>query len=279
MRVALGQYAVAAMWQENLAVCAAFVQRSVAADANLLVLPEGVLARELDNPGLVRRAAQPLDGDYVRGVRDLTSDNSITVVTTIHVPADDGRVKNTAIVVKGGELVATYQKLHLYDAFNARESRNVVAGNEVPGLIEVDGWNLGLMTCYDVRFPEAARRLALDGADLLVIPAAWVKGPLKEHHWSVNVTARALENTLYVAAVGECGPKNIGRSMVVDPLGVQIAGAGAEQELLFADLSLDRLTRARETLPVLRNMRYAEPTLRAAPAVVGRAVDHSEAIA
>ncbi|MEO3780457.1 deaminated glutathione amidase [Micromonospora sp. B11E3] len=265
MRVALGQYAVAPTWQENLAVCGRFVRQCVSRGANLLVLPEGVLARAIDDPGLVRRAAQPLDGDYVQGVRDLTRDNSLTVVAVVHVPSDGGMVRNTSIVVRGGDLVATYQKLHLYDAFNARESRAVVPGDEVPRLVEVDGWRVGLMTCYDVRFPEAARRLALDGADLLVLPAAWVRGPMKEHHWSVNVTARALENTVYVAAVGECGPRNIGRSMVIDPLGVTLAGAGESEELLFADLSPERLAYARETLPVLKNRRYSDPVLRPAP--------------
>jgi deaminated glutathione amidase len=268
MRIALGQYAVAPTWQENLAVCERFVQQSLDENVDLLILPEGVLARDLADPGLVRRAAQPLDGDYVRAVRRLTQGTSLTVIAVIHVPALDGRVKNTGIVVRNGELVATYEKLHLYDAFNAKESRNVIPGDDIPEMIDVDGWKLGLMTCYDVRFPEAARRLALDGADLLVIPAAWVKGPLKEHHWSVSVTARALENTVYVAAVGECGPKNIGRSMVVDPLGVQIAEAGEEEKLLIVDLSSERLLYARAALPVLQNMRYAEPVLRPSPAAI-----------
>ena len=96
----------------------------------------------------------------------------------------------------------------------------MVPGDEVPPLLEVDGLRFGMMTCYDLRFPELARRLAVDGADALLVPAAWVKGPLKEHHWEVLATARALDNTCYVVAVGECGPRNIGASMVVDPLGV-----------------------------------------------------------
>ena len=87
-----------------------------------------------------------------------------------------------------------------------RESDNVTAGRRPTRLFDVNGFTVGLMTCYDVRFPEMARLLAVRGADVLVLPAAWVKGPLKEHHWRTLVTARALENTVYVVASGECGP-------------------------------------------------------------------------
>ena len=118
-----------------------------------------------------------------------------------------------------------------------------------------------MMTCYDLRFPELARRLAVDGADALLVPAAWVKGPLKEHHWEVLATARALDNTCYVVAVGECGPRNIGASMVVDPLGVAIARAAEQDALLYAELDPRRLAQARQALPVLANRRFARPEL------------------
>ena len=118
------------------------------------------------------------------------------------------------------------------------------------------------MTCYDVRFPELARRLALDGAEVLVLPAAWVKGPLKEMHWELLTTARALENTCYMVAVGECGPRNIGNSLVVDPLGVAIAKAPESTALVFAELDPQRIAYARSVLPVLENRRFARPELK-----------------
>jgi len=107
-----------------------------------------------------------------------------------------------------------------------------------------------------------SHRLALDGADLLVLPAAWVRGPLKEKHWEVLVTARALENTCYVAATGECGERNIGCSMVVDPLGVPIARAAEAPALVFAELDPARVAHARQILPVLQNCRFGRPELR-----------------
>ncbi|MEI8632698.1 nitrilase-related carbon-nitrogen hydrolase [Vibrio sp. PP-XX7] len=128
-------------------------------------------------------------------------------------------------------------------------------------MVDVDGFKIGMMTCYDIRFPELGRRLALDGADILVLPAAWIKGPLKEHHWHSLVTVRALENTCYILAVGASGPRNIGLSQVVDPLGITIAGATEQDGLLVATVDRDRIQYARDILPVLENRRFATPAL------------------
>lgn len=262
LKVALGQFAVSRMWEENAQTCLDLMARAKVGGADLLVLPEGILARDIADPDLVRKAAQPLDGPFVTQLREASRGTRLTVMMSVHNPAPNGRVWNTLIVIRDGELLAQYRKLHLYDAFSVKESTNVTPGADVPPLVELAGLRVGLMTCYDVRFPELARRLVLDGADLLVLPAAWVKGPLKEMHWEVLVTARALENTSYVVAVGECGPRNIGCSMVVDPLGVVIARAAEAPALLFADIDPARLAHARAELPVLDNRRFAKPELR-----------------
>lgn len=261
MKIAIGQLAVDREWQINAEACIGLMKSASAEAAELLVLPEGVLARDIADPDLVRRAAQSLDGPFLSRVLAASKDNDLTTMMTIHVPAGDQRVSNLFIVIRSGEVIATYSKLHLYDAFSARESDVVTRGEFVPPLVEIGGLKFGLMTCYDLRFPELARRLALDGADVLVVSAAWVKGPMKERHWDILTTARALDNTCYVVACGECGPRNIGASLVVDPLGVAIAKAGEVPALLFADISLDRLAYARSALPVLENVRFEAPRL------------------
>ncbi len=261
MKIAMGQFAVHPVWEDNARVCLNLIQRSAAAGADLLVLPEGILARDIADPDLVRRAAQPLDGPFLSQLLDTSHTLDLTIIMTVHTPADGGRVWNTQVALRRGEIVAQYRKLHLYDAFSMQESVNVVPGSDIPTLVPVAGMQVGMMTCYDLRFPELARRLALDGADVLVVPSAWVKGPLKEAHWSVLSTARALENTCYVVAVGECGPRNIGASMTVDPLGVVIAQAGEQEALAFAELDPARIRHAREVLPVLQNRRFARPEL------------------
>lgn len=261
MKVALGQFAVSRDWRHNIETCLDLIARAKAANADLLVMPEGIIARDSADPDFTAKAGQPLSGPFVSGLIEASHNSSMTIMATVHVPNAEGKAWNLFIVLRDGAMIAQYRKIHLYDAFAAQESLNVAAGDTVPGLVEIAGLKLGLMTCYDVRFPELARRLAVDGADVLVLPAAWVKGPMKEKHWEVLVTARALENTCWMVAVGECGDRNIGASMVVDPLGVVTVRAGEAPALVLADIDAARIAQARRALPALANRRFARPEL------------------
>lgn len=171
------------------------------------------------------------------------------------------RAWNMLVALQAGNIVARYAKLHLYDAFAIQESRHVDAGNEIAPLLEVEGMKVGLMTCYDLRFPELALAQALQGAEILVLPAAWVRGPLKEHHWSTLLAARALDTTCYMVAAGECGNKNIGQSRIIDPFGVTIAAASEMPALIMAEVTPERVRQVRAQLPVLNNRRFAPPQL------------------
>ncbi|ATZ10986.1 deaminated glutathione amidase [Erwinia amylovora] len=261
VKVALGQFAVKREWQENADICLGLMDQAHQQGARLLVLPEAVSARDIADPEWGIKAAQSVDGPFLRLLLAGSLSDTLTTVFTVHVPDGDGRVVNALVVIRQGRIIARYDKLHLYDAFTLQESRSVTAGDGIPPLVDVDGINVGLMICYDIRFPELARRLVLDGADLLVLPSAWVRGPLKEMHWQVMVSARALENTCYVAAAGECGPRNIGNSMVVDPLGVIVAQAAEGPALVVAEIDAQRIAEARRALPVLANRRFAPPQL------------------
>ena len=261
MIVAVGQFTVTADWHENARLCVELMAQSARQGAALLVLPEALLARDDNDPDLSVKSAQPLDGSFLTLLLEESKSNRLSTILTVHVPTIQGRAENTLVVLREGKIIAHYAKLHLYDAFNVQESRLVDPGNQIPPLIEIDGIRCGLMTCYDLRFPEMALSLAIAGADALVLPAAWVKGPLKEHHWATLLTARALDTTCYVVASGECGNKNIGQSRVVDPLGVTIAAAGESPALLMAEIDRARIALARRQLPVLRNRRFAPPQL------------------
>ncbi|HAH13704.1 MAG TPA: hydrolase, partial [Pantoea agglomerans] len=185
MKVALGQFAVSREWQENASICLDLMQRAAEGGADLLVLPEGVLARDIADPDLVLKAAQPLDGPFLSQLLAASKHTALTTMMSIHVPTGEQKALNVLVAIRNGEIIAAYEKLHLYDAFAMQESQRVNPGHVIPPLIEVAGMKVGLMTCYDVRFPELARRLVLDGAEVLVLPAAWVKGPLKEMHWEL----------------------------------------------------------------------------------------------
>lgn len=261
MKVALGQFAVSREWRDNAETCIRLMKQAQVGGADLLVLPEGILARDIADPDIVLKSAQALDGPFMTQVLEASRGSTLTMMTCIHVPSGMGRVFNVLVAVRDGAIISQYRKLHLYDAFSAKESTNVQPGDEIPGIIEIAGLKVGMMTCYDLRFPEMARRLAVDGADMIVLPAAWVRGLGKEAHWEVLVRARALENTCYLVAVGECGERNIGASMVIDPLGVAIARAGEVPTLMFAEIDSARIAHARSVLPVLANRRFARPEL------------------
>ncbi|TDO47727.1 putative amidohydrolase [Kribbella sp. VKM Ac-2527] len=268
LKTAAAQFVASVDWQENLATAEALIKQADADGIDLLVLPEGVLARFIEERERIRDHAQPLSGPFVTGLRAATDGLDVTVVVGIHEISQYEKPYNTLVVLRDGEITGLYRKLHLYDAFSQLESDNVTPAEVVPELIDVNGFKVGLMTCYDVRFPELARLLTLAGADVLVLPAAWVKGPLKEHHWRTSVTARALDNTVYVVASGECGQRNIGQSLIVDPLGVTIAQAAEEPATITAVLSKQRLSDARDRLPVLRNRRFTvDPSPRPLEAV------------
>lgn len=151
-----------------------------------------------------------------------------------------------------------YRKVHLYDAFGHRESDRLEAGHAdaEPLVLDVAGLRFGVMTCYDLRFPESARRLVDAGADVLVVPAAWAAGPMKADHWRTLARARAIENTAVVLAVGQAGRGVTGRSVLVGPDGVVGLECGETPEVRTIDLDQQSLAHVRETNPSLANRRY-----------------------
>lgn len=261
LSIALGQLAVADTWQANATQCLQHIQRATQQGADLLIMPEAILAPDIGDPECVKRSAQTLDGPFMQQMLAATAPIPLTVVFTLYVPAEGQRVANVQVALRQGKIVATYHKLHLYDAFTMQESHSVEPGNALPPIFDVAGMKVGMMTCYDLRFPEEAKSLALRGAELIVLPAAWVRGPNKERHWETLIAARALDTTCFVAAVSECGPHTIGCSMVADPMGLVVARAGETPTFVMAQIERQRVTQARKALPVLTNGRFKPPVL------------------
>lgn len=204
-------------------------------------------------------AAESLDGAFASGLAAIARDTGATVVAGMSERLeDDTRFANTLVARRpDGTLDAVYRKLHLYDAFGERESDWIRAGAVTePVVLDVDGIAVGLQTCYDLRFPEVTRRLVDAGAELILVPSEWVRGPLKEHHWRTLVTARAIENTVYVAAPDHAPPVGAGRSTIVDPMGVELASVGDGVDVAVAWVSRDRIAAVRERNPSLRLRRF-----------------------
>lgn len=223
-------------------------------ESDLVVLPEA-FARDFGEPGSDLSAhAEELNGPFACAVADAAAGHDTTVVAGMFEPsADPARPHNTLVL--RGAANAAYRKIHLYDSFGYRESDALAAGDPIPATVDLAGFRLGLMTCYDLRFPELARALVDQGADVLVVPAAWVAGPRKVDHWRTLVRARAIENTAYVVAAAQPGPRYSGHSMIVDPLGEVLAEAEDGPDLLRATLTSVALEEARAMNPSLTNRR------------------------
>jgi len=236
----------------------AALDRLVPAGSDLVVLPEA-FARDFGEAGSdVSPYAEPVDGPFGTELARVAADRGATVVAGMFERSEDPERPYNTLVVRGA-VTASYRKVHLYDSFGYRESDRLLAGPLEPAVVEVGGWRVGLMTCYDLRFPEMARALVDRGAELLVVPAAWVAGPRKVDHWRTLVAARAIENTVYVAAVGQPAPRYSGHTMVVDPLGDVLAeaGQGSPESPEFVEAVIDRavVAEARRTNPSLANRR------------------------
>lgn len=206
----------------------------------------------------LRDHAQDVDGEFTRSLIAIAGDLGVCLVAGMLERADDAtRVRNTVVAVDGEGILATYRKQHLYDAFGQRESDWVEPGDlEPPQTFERDGLLFGLQTCYDLRFPESSRVLADAGVDVILVPAEWVRGPLKEHHWRTLVEARAIENTLYVAAADHPPPLGVGNSLVVDPRGVAVAAIGTATDVAVGFADAETIEQVRRTNPALSLRRY-----------------------
>ncbi len=256
--LALVQHAAALDPAENRDAVAAACG-AVAAEhprPGLVVFPEAFM-RDFGSPGSdISAYAEKLDGPFVQTLTEVAGRHRTTIVAGMFETSEDpDRPYNTLVVVDDHGLRTSYRKIHLYDSFGYRESDRLLAGELEPVQVEVCGVRVGLMTCYDLRFPELARALTLDGVDVLVVPSAWVAGPRKVEHWQTLVKARAIENTVYVAAAGQPGPRYTGHSLVVAPSGDVLAEAGDGPAVLRAVVDRRDLERSRGTNPSLANRR------------------------
>jgi predicted amidohydrolase len=201
-----------------------------------------------------------LNGRFATALGEIAARHGLTAVAGMFeaIPKDQ-HVYNTAVVVDPAKgLVGAYHKRNLFDAFGDTESDRFLAGMDDPMLVEIGGFTVAVVICYDLRFAGFIERAADGGADVLLAPTAWVAGPLKEEHLSVVARARALDNTMYVAVGGQTGPGYTGRSVIVDPLGAVLAGLGEAEGIAVADISHERLWAARARLPVLAQRRTAK---------------------
>jgi deaminated glutathione amidase len=264
LRVAAVQLSSTADPAANLAVADRLTRAAAADGASLIVLPEKWTAMGSDEQ--LRAAAQTLDGPAMQWARAIARELGVELVagSIVELVPDREKLSNTCVHVgPDGELKAVYRKLHMFDVQVAgrsyRESDLEDPGEEIVLTETADGLQLGLSICYDLRFPELYRILAVRGALVFPLPAAFTLATTRDH-WETLIRARAIENQAFVIAANQIGEhpggnRSGGRSMIVDPWGIVLAQAPDGEGQIVAELDLQRLGEIRAQLPSLANRR------------------------
>lgn len=264
-KLALVQMKSSTIKTENLQLSIDYIGQAAKKKVELICFPEFQMAYsppEQTAKELSTIAENANNGNFISTLRKEAKRHRIKVIATIYESMDtkkkktDYRVSDTAIMISDrGDVMSIYRKLHLYDALGFKESTKLVGGNKIEKPIKVGIGKIGLMVCYDIRFPEMSRILTLNGADVLAIPSAWVQGIMKEEHWQIMLKARAIENGCYVIAPDQVGNIFSGRSMVIDPFGITLLDMGNKEGVEVVEIDRDRIESIRKTLPLLKNRR------------------------
>jgi predicted amidohydrolase len=261
VRVGLLQLVAGEDKAANLAAVVEGIEALADLGAELVVAPEASM-HGFGSPDVpLAPVAEALDGPFVTGLRKAAQDHSVAVLAGMFetVEGEATRAYNTVVAIGAdGDVIGRYRKQHLFDALGWVESDRLEPGRPEERLVfRCAGMTVGVMTCYDLRFPELARALADDGCDLIAVPSAWVAGPLKEDQWTTLIRARAIENVVYVAAADQCGPVYAGRAMVVDPFGVVVASLGEAPGQVVAEVDPARVAACRKRMPSLQHRRWS----------------------
>lgn len=260
MRLSLAQVDSGTDKARNLALIQRLAREAADGGAELVALPEYSMYEKKAVDSSFGPAAEALDGPFVGALSSVASSLGIAVVAgVVERNEDGGRPFNTLVAIDAsGNLLARYRKVHLFDSYGFRESDSITPSPTLePVVFPVAGMNVGLMTCYDLRFPELGRELADAGAELVLACSSWVPGEGKAEHWRVLAQARAIENAYFVGAVSQVPPVSIGRSVLVSPTGAVLGELGETSGVRTFDLDPVQVRAARDRDPALENRRYS----------------------
>jgi predicted amidohydrolase len=268
MKAGVVQFKASTKKEDNLKKIISYISKASSKNATLCAFPEFMMfytnssqtAKQLAN------LAETINGNFVTTIAKVAKENHIQVIGSFYEKSrKKNRVYDTCFVIdKSGKVISTYRKIHLYDALGFRESDKMTSGSKITKPVKTSLGKIGMMICYDLRFPEMARSLAVAGSEVLVVPSAWVKGNMKEEHWITINKTRAIENGCYVIAPDQVGNIYCGRSLVVDPYGKILLDMKKKQGIGFVNIDLNKVKQTRKILPLLQNRRTdIYPTLKA----------------
>ena len=259
MKVAIVQFKASTNKETNLKKIINFISKASKNKAKLVAFPEFMMfyTNSSQSPKQLADLAETIQGNFISEIAKAAKDNRIQVVGSFYEKSSKkDRVYDTSFVLdQTGKVISTYRKIHLYDALGFRESDKMTSGSKIAKPVKTSIGKIGMMICYDLRFPEMSRSLAVAGSEVLVAPSAWVKGDMKEEHWITINKTRAIENGCYVIAPDQVGNIYCGRSVIVDPYGKILIDMKKKQGIAYADIDLKKIKQIRKVLPLLKNRR------------------------
>jgi predicted amidohydrolase len=258
-KVAIIQFKASTNKNQNLKKILNYIDKASMKNAELCAFPEFMMfyTPSSQTPSKLASLAENINGNFVSTIAKSAKQNSIQIIGTFYEKSNKkNRVYDTSFLInKFGKVVSTYRKIHLYDALGFRESDKMTPGSKIVKPSKTSVGKIGMLICYDLRFPEMSRILASSGSEILVAPSAWVKGKNKEEHWITINKTRAIENGCYVIAPDQVGNIYCGRSLVVDPQGKILLDMKKRQGISFVNIFVDKVKKTRKVLPLLKNRR------------------------
>ncbi len=262
IKIALCQTDTAGSPRRNTALIAQMTKDAAKNGADVVVFPENSYY-DINAPRIHGEAPEPLGGRFVTEMRAIAKENHVNLIPgSFERLAESGKYFNTCLFINcDGEIIGRYDKIHLMKAMNYDESEFVEAGSQ-PAVFDTDIGRVGIMVCYDLRFPELARGMVQDGADIIFVPAFFPAGsplPPRTDHWDTLVDSTALLNLTYVVAVNQYGKMStespFGRSRVTDPWGTVIAQCPNCVSIAYAELDMEYQKKVREQVGSWNNRR------------------------
>jgi len=259
MKVAVVQFKASTTKETNLKKIIKFISQAAKNKAALVAFPEFMMfyTNSSQTSKQLASLAETIKGNFVTTIANTARENKIQVIGSFYEKSTKkDRVYDTSFVIdRSGKVISTYRKIHLYDALGFRESDKMISGSKIAKPVSTSIGKVGMMICYDLRFPEMSRALAVSGSEVLVVPSAWVKGTMKEEHWLTINKTRAIENGCYVIAPDQVGNMYCGRSVVVDPYGKILLDMKKKQGIGYVNIELKKIKNIRKVLPLLKNRR------------------------
>ena len=259
MRVAVVQFKASTDKETNLKKIINYIAKAAEKNATLVAFPEFMMfyTNSSQTSKQLADLSETINGNFIETIGKAAKKNHIQVVGSFYEKSKTkNRVYDTSFIIdKSGKIISSYRKIHLYDALGFRESDKMVRGSKIAKPVKTSLGKTGMLICYDLRFPEMSRSLAVAGSEILIAPSAWVKGNMKEEHWITINKTRAIENGCYVIAPDQVGNIYCGRSIVVDPYGKILLDMKKKQGIGYVDIKLNNVKQIRKILPLLKNRR------------------------